>query len=103
MEAQNNQKFTSLLETHKAHTEKNNQLIKEYNQKIQQAQRNVAQGIFGRTLAGNKVSEIKSAMSQIASNFQADSSLIEELVQRQQQNSKGHTLADAEAEMSKFE
>jgi hypothetical protein len=58
-------------------------LIKEYNLKIEQAQRNVNQGLFGRTLASNKVSEIKQALTQIYTNFHEDADMIPELIQRQ--------------------
>ena len=79
-EAGKDKKFNSLLKQHQDHMEQNDKLIKEYNMKIDQANRNVAQGIFGRSLATNKVSEIKESMSQIASNFKADESVFPTLV-----------------------
>lgn len=79
----------------------NTKLIKESNKKLEQSKRNVAQGLFGRTLATNKVQEIKTNMSQIVSNFQADKSMFPALVQRYsvEQHAKNNYLQNAESEV----
>ena len=47
-------------------------IMKTIDEKIAQAQRNSQQGEIGRTLAMNKVNEIKIGLSQIESNFEKE-------------------------------
>lgn len=46
------------------------QIISELDKKIDQAKRNVAQGELGRTLAMNKINEIKLSLAEFKSHFQ---------------------------------
>ena len=48
------------------------QILKVIDEKISQAQRNANQGEIGRTLAMNKVNEIKMGLAQVKSNFQKE-------------------------------
>ena len=47
----------------------NNEILKTIDEKIEQAERNSAQGELGRTLAMNKINEMKLAMIQYKTNF----------------------------------
>ena len=51
------------------------ELVKDINHKIEQAKRNIDQGEIGRTLAMNKINEIKLSLSQIKDNFQKEAEL----------------------------
>lgn len=72
--------FNKLIETNKKINSDNKDLIKNYNQKMAQAQRNVDQGLFGRSLANSKLVEIKTDMNQIVENFKLDRSLFPALI-----------------------
>ena len=51
--------FTKLAQLHQEHMKSSESLIKEYTHQIDQAERNIKQGILGRQLASGKVTAIK--------------------------------------------
>ena len=50
------------------------QMMEKIDQKLDQAQRNANQGELGRTLAMNKINEIKLSLSQVKENFEKEAS-----------------------------
>ena len=71
---------------------------------MEQAQRNVAQGIFGRSLAENKVSDIKNEMLSIKSNLHDESHFVQQAIENAvKENAEHPNLSLAEAEVSKIE
>jgi len=56
-------------------------LIQSYSKMMDQAQRNVAQGIFGRSLAENKVTDIKDSMHQIKNNLHEEAKFVHQSIE----------------------
>ena len=65
---------TEIIENAQKMNQADLQMLQKIDQKIDQAQRNANQGELGRTLAMNKINEIKLSLGQVKENFEKEAS-----------------------------